>query len=130
MGFLVGIAQAFALIPGVSRSGSTLTAGIFLKMERATAARFSFLLGLPAVFLAGLVEIHTSEQLSEWGRLDAPGDRVNFGEHFGVLGYLWTPSLPRTSKHLDFRLVSAVDGLIFDCRCLNSPITREWLITT
>ena len=58
-GILVGIAQAFALIPGVSRSGSTLTAGIFLKMERATAARFSFLLGLPAVFLAGLVEIHT-----------------------------------------------------------------------
>ncbi len=58
-GVLVGVAQAFALIPGVSRSGSTLTAGLFLGMERDTAARFSFLLGLPAVLLAGAVELHT-----------------------------------------------------------------------
>ncbi|BCL38158.1 undecaprenyl-diphosphate phosphatase [Nostoc sp. MS1] len=58
-GIWVGIAQAFALIPGVSRSGSTLTAGLFLGMERETSARFSFLLGLPAVILAGSVEVHT-----------------------------------------------------------------------
>ncbi len=58
-GVLVGVAQAFALIPGVSRSGSTLTAGLFLGMERETAARFSFLLGLPAIVLAGSVELHT-----------------------------------------------------------------------
>ncbi|OUL23021.1 undecaprenyl-diphosphatase [Nostoc sp. RF31YmG] len=58
-GIWVGIAQAFALIPGVSRSGSTLTAGMFLGMERETSARFSFLLGLPAVILAGAVELHT-----------------------------------------------------------------------
>jgi undecaprenyl-diphosphatase len=57
-GLLVGIAQALALIPGVSRSGSTLTAGLFLGMERETAAKFSFLLGLPAVTLAGAVELH------------------------------------------------------------------------
>jgi|SRR5579883_266933 undecaprenyl-diphosphatase len=55
---LVGIAQAFALVPGVSRSGSTLTAALFLKMERETAARFSFLLGIPAVLLAGAKELH------------------------------------------------------------------------
>lgn len=61
-GIWVGIAQAFALIPGVSRSGSTLTAGLFLGMERETAARFSFLLGLPAIILAGAVEIHTLMQ--------------------------------------------------------------------
>jgi len=54
---LVGLAQMFALVPGVSRSGSTLTAGLALGMERATAARFSFLLGLPAILLAGLVEL-------------------------------------------------------------------------
>jgi undecaprenyl-diphosphatase len=58
-GLLVGIAQAFALIPGVSRSGSTLTAGLFLNMERETAARFSFLLGLPVIIAAGAVEIHS-----------------------------------------------------------------------
>jgi undecaprenyl-diphosphatase len=56
-GLIVGVAQAFALIPGVSRSGATLTAGLFCGMERETAARFSFLLGLPAVTLAGLYEI-------------------------------------------------------------------------
>lgn len=58
-GVWVGLAQALALIPGVSRSGSTLTAGLFLEMERETAARFSFLLGLPAIILAGVLEIHS-----------------------------------------------------------------------
>ncbi|MGO9174416.1 MAG: undecaprenyl-diphosphatase UppP [Rhodomicrobium sp.] len=54
---LVGLAQAGALIPGVSRSGSTLTAALFLGFKRAEAARFSFLLGLPAITGAGLVEL-------------------------------------------------------------------------
>ncbi len=57
-GLIVGLAQALSVIPGVSRSGSTLTAGLFCGMERETAARFSFLLGLPAVTLAGLFELH------------------------------------------------------------------------
>jgi undecaprenyl pyrophosphate phosphatase UppP len=50
---LVGIAQVGALIPGVSRSGSTLTAALALGFQRDEAARFSFLLGLPAIALAG-----------------------------------------------------------------------------
>jgi undecaprenyl-diphosphatase len=53
----VGIAQAGALIPGVSRSGSTLTAALGLGFKREDAARFSFLLGIPAIAGAGLVEI-------------------------------------------------------------------------
>ena len=56
-GVLVGLAQAMALIPGVSRSGSTLTASLFDGWRRADAARFSFLLGIPAISLAGLVEL-------------------------------------------------------------------------
>jgi undecaprenyl-diphosphatase len=56
-GIIVGLAQAFALVPGVSRSGATLTAGLFCGMQRETAARFSFLLGLPAITLAGLFEL-------------------------------------------------------------------------
>ncbi|PSB01943.1 undecaprenyl-diphosphatase [Merismopedia glauca CCAP 1448/3] len=56
-GIWMGLAQALALIPGVSRSGSTLTSGLFTGLERATAARFSFLLGIPAITLAGLVEL-------------------------------------------------------------------------
>ena len=55
---VVGIAQIGALIPGVSRSGSTLTAALFLDLKREEAARFSFLLGLPAIALAGLKEIY------------------------------------------------------------------------
>lgn len=56
-GIIMGFAQALALIPGVSRSGSTITAGLFQNLQRATAARFSFLLGIPAITLAGLVEL-------------------------------------------------------------------------
>ncbi|SFC49965.1 undecaprenyl-diphosphate phosphatase [Collimonas sp. OK412] len=54
---IVGLAQVGALIPGVSRSGSTLTAALFLNFKREEAARFSFLLGLPAIALAGLKEL-------------------------------------------------------------------------
>lgn len=56
-GLLVGLAQALALVPGVSRSGSTLTASLLDGWQRAAAARFSFLLGIPAITLAGLVEL-------------------------------------------------------------------------
>jgi undecaprenyl-diphosphatase len=54
---LVGVAQVGALIPGVSRSGSTLTAALALGFKRDEAARFSFLLGLPAIALAGFKEL-------------------------------------------------------------------------
>jgi len=56
-GFAVGLAQALALVPGVSRSGATITAGLFLGLDRAAAARFSFLLSVPAVVLSGLFEM-------------------------------------------------------------------------
>jgi undecaprenyl-diphosphatase len=54
---VIGIAQALALIPGVSRSGATITAGLFLGFDRVAAARFSFLLSVPAVVLSGLYEL-------------------------------------------------------------------------
>ncbi len=54
---VVGFAQALALIPGVSRSGATITAGLFLGMDRVSAARFSFLLSIPAVVLSGVYEL-------------------------------------------------------------------------
>ena len=55
-GILMGLAQAMAIIPGVSRSGSTLTAGLFLGLDRVAATRFSFLLGIPAITIGGVVE--------------------------------------------------------------------------
>lgn len=56
----VGLAQSLALIPGSSRSGTTITAGLFLGMTRETAARFSFLLSIPAVLGSGLLELKHS----------------------------------------------------------------------
>lgn len=53
----IGFAQAVALIPGSSRSGVTITGGLFFGLTRETAARFSFLLSLPSVFAAGMLEL-------------------------------------------------------------------------
>ena len=57
---IIGIAQSFALIPGSSRSGTTITAGLFLGLKRETAARFSFLMSIPAVAASGLLEFYQS----------------------------------------------------------------------
>jgi undecaprenyl-diphosphatase len=54
---VVGAAQCLALVPGVSRSGSTISAGLFLGVERELAARFGFLLAIPAVFASGLFSL-------------------------------------------------------------------------
>ena len=56
-GLLVGLAQCLALVPGVSRSGATISAGLFLGLDRALAARFGFLLAIPAVLASGLFSL-------------------------------------------------------------------------
>ncbi|MBU0473154.1 MAG: undecaprenyl-diphosphatase UppP [Bacteroidetes bacterium] len=57
---IVGFAQSLALIPGSSRSGTTITAGLFIGLKRETAARFSFLLSVPAILASGLLEFYHS----------------------------------------------------------------------
>ncbi|HEY9307861.1 MAG TPA: undecaprenyl-diphosphate phosphatase [Microbacterium sp.] len=64
-GVIYGFAQSLALIPGVSRSGGTITAGLFMGYERAAAARYAFLLAIPAVFGSGFFQLFKS--------LDEPG---------------------------------------------------------
>lgn len=56
-GLVVGFAQTLALVPGVSRSGATISAGLFLGLDRELAARFGFLLAIPAVFASGLFSL-------------------------------------------------------------------------
>ena len=56
-GVIVGLAQCLALLPGVSRSGATISAGLFLGLDRELAARFGFLLAIPAVFASGLFSL-------------------------------------------------------------------------
>jgi undecaprenyl-diphosphatase len=53
---IIGLCQALALVPGCSRSGSTIMGGLFIGLKREEAARFSFLLGLPAIGASGLLE--------------------------------------------------------------------------
>ncbi|MDH5358078.1 MAG: undecaprenyl-diphosphate phosphatase [Gammaproteobacteria bacterium] len=66
---IVGIAQAIALIPGTSRSGITMTAGLILGLSRNAAARFSFLLSIPVIFLAGglkTIELIQADASTDW----------------------------------------------------------------
>lgn len=93
---IIGVCQAFALIPGCSRSGSTIMGGFFLGLNRESAARFSFLLGLPAIAGSGLLELLT---LIERG-LGATGG-FNIGMGIGaafVSGYLSIAFLLRFIK--------------------------------
>ncbi len=55
---LIGVAQAFAIAPGISRSGATISTGLFLGLERELAARYSFLLSIPAILGAALVQVN------------------------------------------------------------------------
>jgi len=67
---MIGIAQAFALIPGASRSGVTMTAGLWLGLTRVEAARFSFLLAIPTILAASLYGSYKAMQqdvLINWG---------------------------------------------------------------
>jgi undecaprenyl-diphosphatase len=69
---LIGFAQAMALVPGVSRSGVTITAGLFLGLGRAAAARFSFLLSIPVIASAGVLkarDLYASPAPVDWTML-------------------------------------------------------------
>jgi undecaprenyl-diphosphatase len=74
-GIVIGLVQAVALIPGISRSGSTITFGIFRGLERETAARFSFLLSIPAI--AGAAVLKTAE-LTQFPAGELPALAVGF----------------------------------------------------
>ncbi|MBE7161183.1 MAG: undecaprenyl-diphosphate phosphatase [Williamsia herbipolensis] len=74
-GLTMGLAQCLALIPGVSRSGATASAGLFLGLERAAAVRFSFLLAIPAVTASGLFSLPDAFSPSGEG-LEASGPQL------------------------------------------------------
>lgn len=89
-GILFGFAQAMALIPGVSRSGGTLTMGLLLGYDRAAAARYSFLLALPAVFGSGLFQLVKSlkePMVFSWAETGVAAI-VAFGVGLAVIAFL------------------------------------------
>lgn len=65
--FLIGVLQGVAIIPGISRSGTTIAAALLLGLEHETAFRFSFLLAIPAILGAGLLEAHHGLETWRWG---------------------------------------------------------------
>lgn len=86
-GVVMGFAQSLALIPGVSRSGGTITAGLSLGLDRPTAVRFSFLLAIPAVFAAGLSEIPHVFEPSAHGLQPSGAQMIVATLVAGVVGY-------------------------------------------
>lgn len=113
---LIGLAQSIALIPGSSRSGTTITGALFLNLSREAAARFSFLLSLPSIFAAGMYELY-----SHWEVVAASGaDMVNLAAATlaaGVVGYAAIAFLlsylkrHTTSLFIVYRIVAGV-GLL------------------
>ncbi|MDR1153006.1 MAG: undecaprenyl-diphosphate phosphatase [Bifidobacteriaceae bacterium] len=85
-GVLFGFAQALALVPGVSRSGGTITAGLLMGYTREAAARYSFLLAMPAVFGSGLFELATS--IGEPGAVPGWIPTMTAGVTAFVIGYV------------------------------------------
>jgi undecaprenyl-diphosphatase len=87
--FVIGCAQALAICPGISRSGATITAGLWLGLPRDEAARFSFLLSLPAVAGALLLELAGGDLTARTGTAGLVlGAAVAFA--FGLLAIRWT----------------------------------------
>lgn len=101
-GLLFGFAQAMALIPGVSRSGGTITAGLLMGYTREAAARYSFLLAIPAVLASGFYQLYRS-----WGTDHAPpagptalATLVAFGVGYAVI--VWFLRLVSTRGYMPF----------------------------
>ncbi|GAB7189509.1 undecaprenyl-diphosphate phosphatase [Kineococcus sp. NUM-3379] len=89
-GILFGLAQSLALIPGVSRSGGTITAGLLLGYTREAAARYSFLLAVPAVVMSGLFQVYdelTGGAAVSWSAT-AVATVVSFGVGYAVIAWL------------------------------------------
>jgi undecaprenyl-diphosphatase len=92
-GLIVGIAQCLALVPGVSRSGATISAGLFLGLDRSLAARFGFLLAIPAVLASGLFSLPdafhpVSEGMSATGAQLVVSVAIAFGVGLAAVAWL------------------------------------------
>lgn len=123
-GILFGLAQALALIPGVSRSGGTITAGLLMGYSRKAAARYAFLLAVPAVFASGLYkaaqEVPPLLDASHRAAVVAAGGPsllgiavatvVSFVVGFGVI--VWFMRLIENRSYLAFVIYRIVAGLV------------------
>ncbi len=107
--FLIGLAQALAVMPGISRSGMTITAGVLLGLDREEAFKFSFFLFLPAVFGAGLLK---AREISEFAISagEIGGFIVAFG--IGILALSLLKNTLSSKKFSAYGVYTLVLGLI------------------
>ena len=110
-GILYGLAQSLALIPGVSRSGATISAGLAMGYTRASAARYAFLLAIPAVLMSGLFEARkiSSEPNVSWGPT-LLATIIAFSVGFAVIA--WLMKWLTTRSYLPFVIYRVALGLL------------------
>jgi len=124
----VGFAQVLALIPGSSRSGSTIMAGLFVGEKRETAARFSFLLSIPAVFASGLLELKEAWHIlpsDSFGPLLAAtiiSGIVGYASIWFLLAYLKRHS---TAVFIVYRIILGTVILVLLWRGVISPLVGQ-----
>lgn len=110
--FLIGTAQAFAILPGVSRSGSTITASVLLGLKKEFALKFSFLLSIPAILGAGLIEL---KDVFEQG-MDVPANSAIAGfiaaTVAGVLSIKILNFLLKSKKFYIFGIYCIIAGIV------------------
>jgi undecaprenyl-diphosphatase len=108
-GLIIGLVQCFSLVPGVSRSGATISAGLFRGIDRVTATRLSFFLAIPALTAAGLYEAATTD-LSNLGKGEmAVGIVVAFAVAYASIAWLLRFVATNTLKpFVWYRIILAV----------------------
>ena len=111
---IVGISQAIAILPGVSRSGSTIATSLLLGISKEKAARFSFLMVLPVIFGGMLIEVKDFVEEGAEERLDIMALIVGFVTAFvvGVVACKWMVAIVKKSKLSYFALYCAIVGVI------------------
>ncbi|MFI6415732.1 undecaprenyl-diphosphate phosphatase [Streptomyces sp. NPDC050585] len=109
-GLIFGMCQAMALIPGVSRSGATISGGLFMNYTREAAARYSFLLAIPAVLASGLFELKAvGEGHVAWGPT-VFATVIAFGVGYAVIA--WFMKFISTKSFMPFVIYRIVLGLV------------------
>ena len=87
-GLLIGLAQCIALVPGVSRSGATISAGLLRGLDRVSATRLSFLLGIPALLGAGVLELKSATSSDTGALPTAVATAVAFVVAYATIAFL------------------------------------------
>jgi len=111
--FIIGIAQAIAVIPGISRSGATISTGLLLKTGKEETARFSFLMVLIPILGAALLDI-TGSDFTSAGKIETIPLIAGFSSAFvtGLLACSWMIRIVKKGKLIYFAIYCFIIGLI------------------